>query len=163
MEPSNPAAPEPQHVRGSMKDAPEGTRTPERAIEQPTVLNERAYPGPTKEDLTLLNTHSVAENPQTQVTVGDVVRGFRELGKDMTTSEMLTILLRALAKDETETLFEWVLLERFRDNPPADGMGHWYVASASSHTQFINSSIQGAVVLGDTEPGQILAQFSRDV
>ena len=126
MDPSkSPTAPKPADAQSSSRDVFEGARPPEQAREQPTVLSEVAYPGPRKEDLSPLNTRGFAEHQQNQVTIAEVAKGFRELGKDMTTSELLTLLLRALAKDETETLFEWVLWDRFKDNPPADGMGHW--------------------------------------
>jgi hypothetical protein len=108
-----------------MTNKPESVAKPEQTKEKLTILSEVAYPGPTKEDLAVLNTHGVEEHEQKQVIVGDVVKGFRELGKDMTASEMLTMLLRALAKDQTEDFFEWLLKERFKDDPPADGMGHW--------------------------------------
>lgn len=55
----------------------------------------------------------------------DVVEGFRDLGKDMNASKMLTVLLHALAKDEKENLFAWLLWERVKDNPSVDGMGRW--------------------------------------
>jgi hypothetical protein len=53
------------------------------------------------------------------------VKGFKDLGKEMAASQLLTMMLHALAKDQTHDLFEWVLWEYFKDNPPADGMGHW--------------------------------------
>ena len=43
----------------------------------------------------------------------------------MTISAMLTILLCALAKNETEDLFDWVLWEQFKNELFADGMGQW--------------------------------------
>jgi len=108
-----------------MTDRPESVTKPEKTQDKPTILSEVAYPGPTKEDLATLNTNGDGKHQQKQVMVDDVVKGFRELGKDMTASEMLTMLLRALAKSETEDFFEWLLQERFKDDPPADGKGHW--------------------------------------
>jgi hypothetical protein len=102
-------------------------QTPERTRESLTALSEVAYLGPSKEDLVLPSTPNGAEPPQAQVqvTMEDVFEGFRDLEKDMSASKMLTVLLRALAKDETENLLAWLLWERFKDNPPADRMGHW--------------------------------------
>jgi hypothetical protein len=125
MEPSTGLVTSEPHPSSGMKDTPEPVTKEEQTKEKPTILSEMAYPGPTKEDLAVLNTHGIGEQKATQVTIDGVVKGFRELGKDMTASEMLTMLLRALAKSETEDLFEWLLRERFKDDPPADGKGHW--------------------------------------
>lgn len=92
-----------------------------------TVLSEVAYPGPSKEILDILNSHDSVCHPQNHITIEDVIKGFRELGKDMSASDMLTVLLRALAKDETETLFDWLLWKSVAEEPKADGKGHWSV------------------------------------
>jgi hypothetical protein len=110
-----------------VKQELQDVQAPGRTKESLTVLSEVACSGPSKEDLAMLNTPNGAEllQAQVQVTIEDVVEGFQDLGKDMNASKMLTVLLRALAKDETENLFAWLLWERFKDNPPVDGMGHW--------------------------------------
>jgi hypothetical protein len=120
--PSTPVMSEPPHA--SISGASESLTKPKQ-MQKPTTLSEVAYSGPTKEDLAVQNTPSDGEHQQKEVIIGDVLKGFRELGKDMTASEMLTMLLRALAKNETEDFFEWLLQERFKDDPPADGKGHW--------------------------------------
>lgn len=114
----------PFHQAG-LKLTSEATQSLGETKEPPTVLSEVAYSGPSKEDLVLLSTRDAAARPPKPVTLNDVIQGFRNLGKDLGSSDVITILLRALAKGETEDLFEWLLWERFKDNPPADGKGHW--------------------------------------
>jgi hypothetical protein len=121
--PSTPVISKPPHASISGKS--ESLADPKQMQKKPTILSEVAYSGPTKEDLAVLNTPGDGEHEQKEVIIGDVMKGFLELGKDMTASEMLTMLLRALAKSETEDFFEWLLQERFKDDPPADRKGHW--------------------------------------
>lgn len=120
-----PTTPEAPLAQSNMESVPTNINTTTPANEHLTTLSEGAYAGPTKEDLALLCTHAASKAQEKKVSIDDVVKGFRDLGKAMSASDLLTTLLHALAKDETETLFEWLLWERFKDNPPADGMGHW--------------------------------------
>jgi hypothetical protein len=84
-----------------------------------------AYPGPIDKDVVVGSSQQNCQLQRNSVTIESVVKGFCDLGKDMSSSELLTMLLRALAKDEIADLFEWLLWETFKHNPPADGMGHW--------------------------------------
>jgi hypothetical protein len=121
----SPSTPKQSTVESSTKSDLDEAQ-PLKDTEEPlTVLSKVAFPGPSKEDLLSLNAHIVAKRQQTQITVNDVVKGFRDLGKNLEPSDLLTILLRAAAKGETEDLFDWILREQFKDNPPADGMDHW--------------------------------------
>lgn len=120
-----PTTPKPSASLSSVQHIPDDRKKPNQVEEPPTVLSEVAYSGPSKEDLALLNTYNVTERQQSQVNIGDVIQGFRKLGKDLNESDMLTMVLRALVKDETEELFDWLWWERFEDDPPADGKGRW--------------------------------------
>jgi hypothetical protein len=91
----------------------------------PTILSQVAYPGPSKDDLDLANATRDAGPQQYPITIEDIVEGFRDFGRDVSASKMLTMLLRALAKDESGTFLEWLFWDRFKDSPPGDGMGPW--------------------------------------
>lgn len=127
MEPSLTSAPQETSTEQSKtQHHPNGIKKPGHTNgPPPTILSEVAYSGPSKEDVTLFKAHNAAGHEQDQITIDQVVQGFHALGKEMTASELLTVMLRAIAEDESATLFEWVLWERFKDNPPADGKGHW--------------------------------------
>ena len=77
--------------------------------ELPDYHREVAYPCPSREVLDILHAHSSTFPQQNEVTVVDVIKGFEELGREMIVSDMLTIVLRALAKDKTETMFNLLI------------------------------------------------------
>lgn len=126
MEPAeSPSTPKMPFSQAGLKLISEAIESLGQTTEPPTVLSEVVYCGPSEEDLILLRTHDAARRSPKPVVLDDVVQGFRKLGKDLSSSDIITILLRTLAKGETEDLFEWLLWEHFKDDPPADGKGHW--------------------------------------
>jgi hypothetical protein len=125
---SKPTTPKRVHAQKTVEVSKSVHRV-HQETESLTILSEVAYPGPSREVLEIINAHSSAGPQKNQITTGDVIKGFRELGREMTASDMLTILLRALAKDETERLFDWLMWGRFNNGPQVNGKGNWSVVS----------------------------------
>jgi hypothetical protein len=91
----------------------------------PTVLSDMAYSGPKDGHSTPSKIPTVAGHSQAQISIDDVLNGFQELGKTMAAPDMLTMLLRALAQNEAEYLFEYVWYDSIHKSPLEDLRSNW--------------------------------------